>query len=442
MHSLFFEYVTRNVAAMIGVSAYFFVDTFFIALCSGADGITILNLVLPVYGLIYAIGAMIGIGSATCFSLKKGASSGSAEGYFTNALAWQIILSVPFVLLGIFIPGRVLAFMGGDAGIVAEGEKYIRIVLIATPAFMFNSTFNAFTRNDNAPTVAMVAALGSSAFNILFDYIFMFPLGMGLPGAALATGISPLVACAIYSTHIFSSGSNVRLHKIMPSPGLLFASCRLGVSAFVGEISSAVTITVFNFLLLAAAGNLGVAAYGIVANLALIATAIFNGLANGMQPLVSTSFGNGRKGEVRSLLRLGIITAVLLEVIMISVAFGFTGGLTGIFNADGNRELAGYADRALKLYFTGYAFAGINIVMTTFFSAIGAARSASVTSLLRGVLLIVVCGVVMSKIWGLDGIWLSFAATEAIASIVIMTIFAVMQIQDKKIPNSLNQDKR
>ena len=117
---------------MVGVSVYVLADTFFISVYAGADGLAVLNLILPVYGLIYAIGSMIGIGSATRYGINK-AKGEKADHYFTQAVAWSVLISIPFVLLGIFIPDKCLALLGADAGLVAMGKTYLQIILMASP---------------------------------------------------------------------------------------------------------------------------------------------------------------------------------------------------------------------------------------------------------------------------------------------------------------------
>ena len=165
----FIRYVPQSVAGMIGISVYVLADTFFISVYSGADGLAILNLILPVYGLIYAIGAMIGIGSATRYAISRAVQS----------VTWSILAAVPFMLIGIFIPDKALTLLGADAGLIGLGRNYMRIILIATPFFMSNYTFTAFARNDGAPSIAMIGSISGSLFNIVFDYIFMFPVGLG-----------------------------------------------------------------------------------------------------------------------------------------------------------------------------------------------------------------------------------------------------------------------
>ena len=271
---IFFKYVLQDVAGMIGVSVYILADTFFISLYSGADGLTMLNLVIPIYGLMYAFGSMVGIGSAIRYALKKASGDENTDFYFTHALSWDLILSIPFILLGIFAPQWVLHLMGADARITELGIQYLRIILIGSPFFMMNYAFTAFARNDNATTIAMIGSLSGSAFNIVFDYIFMFPLNMGMAGAALATALSPIVTMSVCSIHYLGKKNTIGFRWRLPSPRHLFSCCKLGVSAFIGEIASAVTTTVFNILILAMAGNIGVAAYGVIANISIVALSI------------------------------------------------------------------------------------------------------------------------------------------------------------------------
>ena len=271
---IFFKYVLQDVAGMIGVSVYILADTFFISLYSGADGLTMLNLVIPIYGLMYAFGSMVGIGSAIRYALKKASGDENTDFYFTHALSWDLILSIPFILLGIFAPQWVLHLMGADARITELGIQYLRIILIGSPFFMMNYAFTAFARNDNATTIAMIGSLSGSAFNIVFDYIFMFPLNMGMAGAALATALSPIVTMSVCSIHYLGKKNTIGFRWRLPSPRHLFSCCKLGVSAFIGEIASAVTTTVFNILILAMAGNTGVAAYGVIANISIVALSI------------------------------------------------------------------------------------------------------------------------------------------------------------------------
>lgn len=408
----FFRYVLQNILGMVGISLYILADTFFISLSVGADGITALNLVLPIYSLIFAIGAMIGVGAAIRFAVAKGKGEKNADAYFSNALFFATIAGIVFLVLGIFAPEGIIRLLGGDDNIVATGAAYTRIFMLFAPCFMWNSICNAFVRNDGAPFTAMLATLLSSLFNIVMDYVLMFPLGLGMAGAALATAFSPVVGVGICCAHLLSKKSSVRLRRIRPSVKKLLRSYQVGVSAFVGEISSGVTTIAFNFIILGLAGNVGVAAYGVVANTALVAVAMFNGVSQGSQPLVSEFYGKNDWKRVRSVLLMGVCTALVLAAGMIFVIWKWTTPIANIFNSEGNPELTAYAGEGLRIYFLGFLFAGINIVGTGVLSAVESARWAFAASVARGLVLILCCAFLLSALFGMRGVWMAFPAAE------------------------------
>lgn len=423
----FAKYVSQNILGMIGISLYILADTFFISVAEGANGITALNLVLPVYSLIYGIGAMIGVGSAIRFAILRARTEESAEYYFGNALFFILILSIPFMIIGGLFAGEFVAFLGGDASIIAVGKPYTRIFMLFTPFFMWNQVCNAFVRNDGNPTVAMVATLGSSLFNIVMDYVLMFPLGMGMAGAALATAVSPIVGMLICLTHFLSKQNTIQLKFNGISVKRLFESIQLGVSAFVGEMSSGVITMVFNILLLDIAGNVGVAAYGVVANIALVATSVYNGIAQGSQPLFSEFYGKHDMDKVKKVLKLGIGTSVVMSAVILAIIFGFAEPIVEVFNSEQNMEMAIYAEEGLKLYFVGFLFAGINIVGTGYLSAVEAVKWAFAASIMRGFVAIVACAVVLAMLFGMTGVWSAFAVAEALTMVV--TVVAIWRMR-------------
>ena len=418
----FARYVTQNIFGMLGISCYIIADTFFIAKAAGTDGITVLNLVLPIYNLIFAIGSMIGVGSATRFTILRAQGEERAHGYFSNAICFVWMIGILFTLAGVFIPDKIIALMGGDAGIVALGTGYTRIFLLFTPFFMMNYVIMAFVRNDNQPSLAMAGTLAGSFSNILFDYIFMFPMGLGFSGAALATAFCPVVTMLVCSTHYLSKKCNIGFKWKRLSLRHLISCCQLGVSAFVGEISSAVITFIFNMLILGLTGSTGVAAYGVVANMSLVGMAIMNGMSQGAQPLISESFGKGAADDVKKLLSWALKSVVAVEIILVALVWIFTDPFIAVFNSENNRLLLEYAHTGLRLYFLGFLFAGVNIMLVAYFSATANARPAIIGSLLRGAVAIGACAIVLSMIWGMNGVWLSFLTSEIITFAVLLIL--------------------
>ena len=380
----FAKYVSQNMLGMVGMSVYILADTFFISQSVGANGITALNLVLPIYNLIFAIGAMIGVGSAIRFVIERHGNSSGTEGYFFHALVWAFLISLIFIFAGIFLPDKLIALLGGDSSIIAVGRDYTRIFMIFSPFFMWNHICMAFVRNDGNPSVAMAATLFGSLFNIVFDYILMFPLGLGMQGAALATGCSPIVGILICCIHFKSSKCTITLKPIRLSVKRLLHSCHVGISSFVAELSSGVITIVFNMIILNIAGNTGVAAYGVIANTSLVAVSLFNGISQGSQPLISDSYGKGDSKNVMYLIKLAAATSLFISVLLITAVYLGAPSITAVFNSEKNPLLAQYAISGLRIYFTGFLFAGINIVGSSILSSVESAKFAFIVSIMRG----------------------------------------------------------
>lgn len=428
----FAKYVLLNILGMVGMSCYIIADSFFIAKAEGANGLTALNLVLPLYNLIFAIGSMVGVGSAIRYSVLKTRGDISADSYLFNALFFTAVLGLVFTFIGIFAPEKLLTLLGADSTIVETGRDYTRIFMCFGPIFMWNYVANAYVRNDGAPTVAMIATLSSSLFNIVFDYVLMFPLKMGMKGAALATVLSPVLGITICSFHLFSKRSNVKIKSCVPSIKRLISSCQVGIPAFVGEMSSGVITLVFNYVLLSLAGNIVVAAYGVVANVSLVTLAVFNGIAQGSQPLISRSHGAERHSDVNSLKKLSLIVALVMGIILYAVMYFATDPIVAVFNSEHNAQLAKYANTGVKLYFIGVLFAGLNIVGSSFFSAVEKAKEAAVISVLRGFVLVVLFVLILPKALGVNGVWLSYPTGEFSTMLVMIVMFLLTNKKEKK----------
>ncbi len=204
-------YVTKSVLSTLGLSLYILADTFFIANGVGVLGLAALNIALPLFNLLTGIGLLLGMGGATLFALK-----GRSVNYFSQLVIVGGVIGLLFTALGLFF-GRPFALALGASGATVDlTTLYMRFILTMAPFFILNNLCLAFVRNDQNPQLAMKAMLLSSFFNIIFDYIFIFPLDMGMAGAALATVLSPVLSLAILSTHRNFSKRQLSLSWVKP----------------------------------------------------------------------------------------------------------------------------------------------------------------------------------------------------------------------------------
>lgn len=426
--SLYFKYVSLNILAMAALSCYILADTFFISRGLGADGLTALNLAIPVFNLVNGTGLMLGVGGGAKYAvLKSREDFNSQNKAFTNTLYCAVIFSAVFMAAGAFFSKNITAALGADSAVFEMTNTYLKVILLFSPAFIFNNIFVAFIRNDENPKLSMAGVITGSLSNVVLDYIFIFPLGWGIFGAVFATCLSPIISLCVLSIHKIKRKNGFHLAKAAPSPKLGAGICVLGIPSLIAELSNGIVILVFNFIILGISGNTGVAAYGVITNISLVVIAVFTGVAQGMQPLVSTAHGRGDAKSAHRFFSYAVITVLAIFAVIYPVIFCFSQQIAHIFNSENNAELQRIAVYGLKLYFTGAGFAGLNIVAAMYFTSREKPLPAHIISLLRGLVLIVPAALIMSKLFGLTGIWLSFTASEllcAVCSAVILCAFA------------------
>lgn len=422
----FLFYTALNVLGMMGLSCYILADTFFISKGLGANGLAALNLAIPSYSFIHGSGLMLGIGGATKYSIFKGQRAHkNADQVFSNTLYAGGILILIFLSAGLFLSGKITVLLGADEEIYAMTKTYLQVILLFSPAFMMNDILICFVRNDGSPSLSMTAMLVGSFANIILDYIFIFPMGLGIFGAVLATGFAPVISMMILSIHWLKKRSHFRFKWIKPQPKMMGSMLALGVPSLISEVASGIVIIVFNMIILKLLGNVGVAAYGVVANLSLVVVSVYTGIAQGMQPLVSKSYGYGDAKGIQKTLGYALITMGAVSAVIYAGILLFAAPIAGIFNSEQNLKLQKIAVDGLKLYFLAVPFVGFNIVISMFFTSTEKAVPAQMVSLLRGMILIIPMAFLFSSLWGITGVWITFPVTEGIVALLGFVLYSL-----------------
>lgn len=420
----FIKYAALNVMGMTGLSCYILADTFFISKGLGANGLTALNLAIPVYSLIHGSGLMLGMGGATKYSILKSQKNwGQTNKIFTNTVYLAGILAIAFLLTGIFLTRVLTAFLGADQEVFGMTATYLRVILLFAPAFLMNDILICFVRNDGDPKLAMLAMLGGSLSNVALDYLFIFPLKLGIFGAVFATGLAPLISIMILSIYFLKKRNQFHMIREKPHPETEKTVVKLGIPSLIGEVSSGVVILVFNSIILKLQGNTGVAAYGVIANLSLVVMAVYTGIAQGMQPLISKAWGRYEIRTCKRILSYAMITMAAVSIAVYAVIFFLADPIAGIFNSENNRLLQEIAVTGLKFYFTAAVFAGFNLIISVYFTSVELALPAQLISILRGVVLIVPMAFLLSGLFGMSGVWLAFPAAEFLTAVTGLFLY-------------------
>lgn len=424
----FGKYVSQSVLSQLGVSCYILADTYFISKGVGADGLTALNLAIPVFSVMNGCGFMLGIGSGTKYGIMKGTGNEKrGDVLFTSSLCVVTVLAVIFMLIGLLAADPITVLVGANAEVYDMTRTYLQVILLFSPMFMINNLLGAMIRNDGNTSLAMTAMLSGCLFNIVFDYIFVFPMGLGLFGAVLATAVAPIISILILLQHFVKKKNQFRLIRVRPDVRLVASAAGLGVPFLVTEVSSGLVIAVFNLLILGLAGNVGVAAYGVVANISIVVIAIYNGIAQGVQPLLSREYGRSQEKNVHRFLGWAMMLTVILAMVIYVGIYWNADVIAMIFNSGRDMDLQRIAVEGLKIYFTACPFVGANILLAIYFAATDQAAPAQMISLLRGLIVIIPLAFIMANVAGLTGVWMTFPLTELVVCVVAYGLYKKMK---------------
>lgn len=426
----FAKYTSLNVLGMIGLSCYILADTFFVSQALGANGLAALNLAIPIYSFINGCGLMIGMGGATKYSIFNSQNNlKKANNIFTQAFFLVIIMALIFLLIGMLFSGPLARTLGATKRVYDMSSIYLRVILVFAPMFMMNNLLLCFVRNDGAPQLSMLAMLGGSFSNIILDYVFMFILDMGIFGAAFATGLAPVISMLILSLFFIKKRNNFKLIKTKLIDRHILDIVSSGLPSLVTEVSSGIVMIIFNMIILNLAGNTGVAAYGVIANLSLVVIAIYTGISQGIQPILSSSYGSCQIKKVHIIFKYAIFSVVLISICIYLIIFFNCDVIAKIFNSENNMILQSIAENGLKIYFVGCLFAGINIVSSIYFTSTECPLPAHAISLLRGFIIIIPMAFILSAFASMNGVWATFPVTEFI---VCMIGIILIKITSKK----------
>lgn len=414
----FFRYAGLNSLGMLGVSIYILADTYFIAKVLGGVGIAALNQALPIYSLIHGFGLMIGVGGASRYQIAQGRGDRSrSQQAWSVAIKLALGLGILFMVLGLVASPAIAGLMGAQGVTKPAAGTYLKVCLLFAPFLLLNNVVHSFLRNFAQPKLAMWAMLAGSFGNIILDYIFMFPLGWGIFGAALATCLAPIISLLIMAP-------GLRGQAIKPGGiplKLVMDITKLGQPALITELATALVLLTFNWIILGLAGHQGVAAYGIVANLSFVVQCLFNGISLGSQPLLSSAYGRGAWQEERYLVGLGLLTILGLSGLLYAFTNTFQGFIVSQFNPAGDAIIAQLAGDGLILYFAGFFLAGLNIFFATYLGAVEQPARAFAIVMARGILINLPMVIILSQVLGMTGVWLSHPVTE-LAVLVLLVL--------------------
>jgi len=403
----------------------------------GATGLAAISLCLPVFMLINLFMDGFGIGGSVRFSQYLGEGNAKDAVKCFNRI-WLATLATGIIiasLINIFIE-PVLSLLGTvpeDGALYSACKHYVQIISMGAPVLMLNIVLANFLRNDNNPGLATVGFLVGNSVDIVLNILLVVFLDMGSAGAALSTVLGSIVAIGLYLPGFIGKKANIlRVERPTMDVGETFGCFKTGFSTSVQNLFQLVFLIWVNRLLMNIYGESGVAVFDVIYNISFFIVYIYNGTAEASQPLISEFCGENsmedcnymRKISIQSGIGIGAVITVLLVIFSeyFLAAFGI------------GEDLMPLAVMALRMYCTGFAFTGLNIIYGNYYQSMEKTRLVFSIAMMRGFLILIPCASILSlfEIFNVNGIWLMYPAAELI-TLVLFYIFRAFD-KDKGIP--------
>lgn len=416
--TLFRRILIPTLLGSLAISAVTAIDGIFIGHGVGADGVAAVNIVVPIYQIMSGLGLMVGAGCSVVSSIHVGRRKlKAARMNVTQALVGTSLVCALISAAILLWPTETARLLGSSETLLPQVRDYL---LWITPCFIFQmwSFIGLFIiRLDGAPRVAMWCNIIPCVMNAVLDWLFIFPLGMGVKGAAIATGISIATGGVMALGYLQFFSRSLRLERVKWSKKSLRLSlrnigyqCRIGSASLLGEMTLAVLTFVGNLTFMHYLGDEGVGAFGIACYYSPFFFMIGNAIAQSAQPIISYDFGTGRHERIRQALRLMLFTSVGFAVAVILGFVFFPRPLTALF-VDPQSEAGLLAIEGFPYFAAGILFYILNIALTGYYQSLENMRRATLIVVLRTVLL--VPSFLLLPLWmGTPGIWLAMPMAE------------------------------
>ena len=425
------RFVFPSITMMLFTSIYGVVDGLFVSNFVGKIPFAAINLMMPMFMILGAVGFMVGAGGTAIVGKALGQGKRDrANEYFSMLVYITIVFGVITVIVGQLTLPTVARLLGAEGEMLDSALLYSRIVISAIPFFMLQNVFQSFFVTAEKPKLGLYVIVIAGVMNMVLDALLVAVIPLGLAGAALATSISQLCGGIIPVIYFLrKNDSLLRLTKTKLYGKALLKTVTNGSSELMSNISMSVVTIIYNYQLMRFAGDNGVAAYGVIMYVGFILVAIFIGYSMGSAPIVSFNFGADNREELKNVYKKSVILLLISSVAMSALSFLLAEPLSAIF-VGYDKVLLDMTVKGFRIYSFSFLFCGISIFGSAFFTALNNGVISALISFLRTFVFQCAGVLILPELFnnGLDGVWVSIIVSEGLA--LVLTV--AMLIKNKK----------
>ena len=416
---LLIKHAVPSSLGILVMSLNILIDTVLVGHWIGPNAIAAINIVLPVSFFVAAVGMSIGIGGGSIISRSLGNKNhNKANKTFGNQISLTLISTIFFMSLGLYYTNDLIPLFGGKGALFDLAKIYYVIVMLGVPVLGLCMMSNNTIRSEGKPKIAMYAMFIPSVSNLCLDYLFIYELGLGMYGAALATTLSYII-CGLYILRFFvlkKSDLKLNISDLKFDMSIVKETVSLGFVTLSRQAAVSLTVLVVNNILFSLQGESMIAVYAIISRMLMFMLFPILGITQGFIPIAGYNFGAKNKDRVLNSVKKAIIYSTAMATVIFLFIYTFSDIVANAFTSDVN--IINKTSDALILVFMATPIIGIQLIGSAYFQAIGRAFPALMLTLSRQVFFLIPLVFFLSKIYGVYGVWISFPLAELLSTLL------------------------
>ena len=426
----FFKFVIPSVVSMLVFNLYTMVDGIYVARFVGEHALSAVNISMPYVNFIFAFSILFSVGTSTVVAIFRGENKmKSANETFTRNTIFLTVCALIITLLALVFQNELALFLGASEVTLPYVHDYLGVLIWFTFFFIVSYSMEVLVKTDGFPKLATAAVTVGAVTNIVMDYVLVVQVGMGIRGAAIATGLSQVLTFTVFTIHFLGKRGTIHWCKTTLDLSVYKRIIPIGTADFITELSAGTIIFLFNHAILKHIGDNGVVTYTVITYIYNIVMMTFTGISQGMQPLVSFYRGRREEKTCRLFLRYALYSTFAMSLLALAICLFMTPALVSIFIDASRTELFAYTVHAFRIYSLCYLVIGYNIVCSGYFAAVEKSGYSFTISLLRGFVLIAASIWLMGELFQGEGIWYATLVCES--STLVVSIWCMLRSQRK-----------
>lgn len=417
---LYRKFLTASMASAMVMSIYSFVDTIAVGQSEGPAGAAAMAVITPLYGVLIFLGILCGVGGSVLYGNARGeGKEEKANALFTAATGLMLFLILLVWIIFALFHQQIFTFFGADAELMPKVMEYARWLIWFLPVFILPTFISSFIRNDGAPGLAMAAVIIGSCVNIFGDWFFVFPLGLGMTGAAIATVLGTSVQVIIMCIHFFTKKCTLRIVKPNHVKPAICQTLGIGFGASILDLGTVILSIIMNNQIMRYGDTNALAVYGVVATITSLFQALYCGVGQAIQPIVSANCGAMQADRIKQVRKMALTTVIVLGIGFTAIGELFPTQIVRLF-MDVTPEVLVAAPGIIRPFFLLFLFLGITVLATYHLQSIMHARMSMMVAVLRSVVISGLLIYILPLFVGVWGVWIAMPISELIVAAVAL----------------------